>query len=155
MTIYDLKAIELRYQGQTYRQISKALGGKISEGVLRKLFMVDGRLYLPYLEYEAKMNNSNEEEARSRYKKMLGWSWKMQQDLLKKAIKAGDFRLAFDIIKDMNDRGGLVVIRKSEVNVTEQDARPISRTQFFEELTRMGIDPRTGLRVDSDAVKAD
>lgn len=143
----EQKAIQLRYEGATYKEISKALGGRFSEGTLRHLFASDGLWYMDYLTYEAERNKFNEEEVRSKYKKMLGWTWKIQQELLQHAIKDKDYRLAWNIIQDINDRAGLVVVRKSEVNVKDEPARPISNKEFFAELARLGIDSRTGLRL--------
>lgn len=148
MTIYHQKAIELKYAGKTYREISKAINLKISEGVLQKYFMTDGMLYIPYLQYEARMNDFNEKTARSTYKKMTGWTARVQQQLLKLAINRGDYRLAWDIIKDINDRAGLVVVRKSEVNVDDRATKEVDTyDKFTAELRRLGIDPGTGLRM--------
>lgn len=148
MTIYQQRAIELKYKGYTYREISKSMDGKISESMLAKYFKVDGKLYLPYLEYEARMNNWNEETAKTQYKSMLGWTWKMQQQLLKQAFKVKDYRLVRDIINDINDRAGFVVVRKSQVNVKDdREDKLETYEQFTEILRERGIDPRTGLRM--------
>lgn len=148
MTIYHKKAIELKYRGYTYREISKHLNGKLSEDALKRCFQMDGSLYFDYLEYEAQQNKWTDENSRQDYKRLAAHTSKIQQSLLKQAIKSGDYRLAWDIIKDINDRAGLVVVRKSEVNVETKEAKPIDNyEQFAKELRRLGIDPGTGLRV--------
>lgn len=152
MKKWEQEAIRLKYEGKTYRQIadelSKLVGFTVTESTLKQCFMVDGRLYLDYLEYEVVQNQYTEETARQAYKKMASWVPLAEKQLYKEALKAKDFRLAWDILKNINDRAGIVVIRKSEVNVDETRRKPIETyEQFLAELKRSGIDPRTGLRM--------
>lgn len=148
MTIYHRKAIELKYAGCTYREISKSLGGKLTETSLKKYFEVGGTLYLPYLEHEARMNAWTEENSRQDYKKLASYTSKVEKSLLKTAMRKGDYRLAFDILKDINDRAGLVVIRQTQVNIDENKSKAINTYEhFLSELKRSGIDAGTGLRV--------
>lgn len=148
MTIYHQKAIELKYKGNTYAEISKALGGKISEGTLKQYFMVDGLLYLPYAEYESRLNGWTEEHARKEYKRLAGHMSKVKLALLQKAIKIGDLRLAYDIARDVEDRSGLVVVKKTEVK-DEREKGELTNEQLAEQLHGMGIDSRTGLSLRS------
>lgn len=148
MTIYEKKAIELRYRGETYRNISKALGGKVSDGVLRQWFATDGKLYIPYLEYCSQNDAFVESQVRQEYKNFARQSMRLMRMLLGEALKIKDFKLALEIIKDINDRAGVVVVRKTEVNLEDKRTETInSYEQFVSELKRLGIDPRTGLRV--------
>ena len=148
MNAYHKKAIELKYAGNTYDEISRALGRKFSVNTLKHHFALDGLLYLPYLEYEARQNGWNEETAKKEYKRLAGHMSKVKLSLLKRAIDTGDLRLAYDIARDVEDRAGLVVVRKTEV----KDERPkgeLTNEQLADQLRGMGIDPRTGLSVRS------
>lgn len=144
-------AIELKYKGYSYqeivRNITKIHKMHLSETTLRTYFSVDGKLYIPYLEYEARMNEWNEEHSKAEHKRMSAYTARVRSSLLKKAIKEGDYRLALDIIKDIDDRAGNVVVRKSQVNVTEEQQKPMSHEEFVKELARLHINPRTGLRM--------
>lgn len=152
MKRWEKEAIRLKYNGKTYREIATSLSKMFSvhivEGSIRNLFAIDGRLYLDYLEYEVLQNNYTDETARQQYRQMASWTPKAEKQLYKEAMKHGDYRLAWDILKNINDRAGLVVIRKSEVNVDDQSGKRIETyEQFVQELQRNGIDPRTGFRV--------
>lgn len=151
MTVYEQTAIERKYQGDTYAEIRKLLGKmgfQISEISIKKWFQVDGRLYIDYLTYESKMNAVSEEAGKTMYKQMATWVPKAELALYKKAVKNGDIRLAWDILKNINDRAGNVVVRKAEVNLDDKRTDPIETYEQFEaELRRQGINPRTGFRV--------
>lgn len=155
MTPYERKAIELKYEGHTYRQISQAIGGKLSEGSLKNLFMVDGRLYLPYLQFEAERNKMMEQEARQAFKKDLNFAAKIMRTILQQALKRKDFKLALETIKEQMDRAGFVVTRKTEIETTNKGKRIENYEQFCAELQAMGIDPTTGLRTRKAEVEPD
>lgn len=154
MNKFHKKAIELKYKGNTYREISKALGKRITELTLKDYFRVDGLLYVHYLEYEARMNEWTEEESRKEYKRLASFTSKMQMTVLKQAVKAKDWRLANDIIKDINDRAGLVVVRKTELDIETSVKKVETYEQFTAELKRLGIDSETGLRVETSKMAA-
>lgn len=159
MKKWEQEAIRLKYQGKTYQEIAKEISKlcriTIHEQTMKNAFTVDGRLYLDYLKYEGAQNNWTDEHSRQEYKRLAAETSAIQEQLLKQAMKKGDFRLAWDIVKDINDRAGLVVVRKSEVNVDDQRERPIENyEQFVQDLERQGIDPRTGLRVATPSVGA-
>lgn len=152
MKRWEHEAIRLRYNGKTYREIagelSRLYGMTIVESSIRGLFMVDGRLYLDYLEYETKQNDYTDETSRQQYKQMAAWVPKAEKQLYKEALKKEDYRLAWDILKNINDRAGVVVVRKTEVTTDDKTTKRIdSFEQFLEVLKRTGIDSRTGLRV--------
>lgn len=145
---YHQKAIELKYKGHTYREISKAIGGRISEGVLRKYFTIDGKLYIPYLTFEAAQNSFREEDIRTQFKRQAQRVYRIWDSLIQKALEAGDYQLAFNITKEQLDRAGIVTVRKAEVNVEQKNTTVIeTHEQYLSELERLGIDPETGLRV--------
>jgi len=146
MNQWDRKCIELKYKGYTYPEIVKAIGKKYSEGHIKKLFMMDGRLYLPYLQYEAEMSGFSIETAKKEYKRLAPLMSKVKLSLLQSAIKDGDKRLAWDIAKDMEDRSGMVVVKKVEHEKDDED-KQVTDQELYDLLTRNGLDPKTGLRV--------
>ncbi len=147
MNSYHRKAIELKYNGQTYKEIEKSLGGKISEGVLKKLFATDGTLYIPYLQFEGEMNQWAQENTKKDYQRMAAYTAKIQRTILQKALKQGDLRLAFDILKDINDRAGLVIVRKRETEKSEESRRILTDEEYKQKLVELDMDPITGLNL--------
>lgn len=147
MTIYERKAIELRYRGYTYPQIHKAVGGKISVSGLKKKFATDGNLFIPFMEYIAKQEDYIEDKVRAEFKDQAKYASRIQRSLLQKALKKGDIALANTIVKDMLDRAGVVVVRKAQVNVEDSRERPMTNDEYLEQLRGLGIDPRTGFRL--------
>lgn len=142
MTQYHQKAIELKYSGHTYKEIEKALGGKMTDSTLKNYFAEDGMLFVPYLAYEAKQNKWAEEHSRQEHKRLSAFTAKIRSTILKQALKSKDFRLVLDIVKDIDDRAGNVVVRKTEV---KEERKPIETyEEYVAECTRLGVDPRTG-----------
>lgn len=142
------KAIELKFKGYTYSQISKQLDGKISEGVLKNHFSLNGLLYEAYLDFITRRNEIIDQEVRAEYKRMAGYSVKIIKALLQNALKEHNWRLAFDIQKDILDRAGITAYEKTRIE-TRQEAptRFMTREDLNAELIRQGIDPATGLRI--------
>lgn len=145
------RMIELKYQGKNSQEIANAINREFNKtynaGNIRHKFMMDGVLYLPYQEYASKQEAFTEEDIRNRYKAMAGWADKVMRSLVQSAIKKGDLATALRTLQDINDRAGNVVIRKSQVNIKEEKRGNLSDAEFSKELTRFGIDPRTGVRV--------
>ncbi len=145
------KMIELKYLGKTSQEIAnivnREFNRKYSSFAIRKRFQMDGTLYLAYQEYAAKQEEFTEEDIRNRYKAMAGWADKVMRSLVQAAIKKGDLATALRVLQDINDRSGNVVVRKSQINVKEEKRGNLSDVEFSKELTRFGIDPRTGVRV--------
>lgn len=155
MNNYHRKAIELKYKGYTHVEISKAIGGKLTPGTLDHHFASDGMLYLPYLEYSARQGKFIEDQVRDEFKEQARYASKIMRTLLQAALKAKDYRAALEIIKEQLDRAGVVTVKKSQVNVTDNKDKEISTyEQYTKELERMGIDPGTGLRLATPAVGA-
>jgi len=157
MTRWEQEAIRLKYLGKTYRQIaneiSKYANVSVSESTIKQWFMVDGRLYIPYLTYSAKLNEQSEDEIRKELKRDAENGVKVLRSLLQKAIKNGEFQVALNIIKEQMDRGGVVTVRKSEINVKDQPGKEMTREDYIKECARLGIDPRSGLRVPTAQTK--
>lgn len=148
MNIFHQKAIVLKYHGNSYKEISKAIGGKLSEGVLRRYFSYDGMLHIPYLEFEAKQNQWSEEDARQEIKRMATYAAKIMKILLRKSLETHNWRLAFDILKDILDRAGITAIRTTVARRQEESDNVETYEDYLAECAKMGIDPKTGHRID-------
>ena len=146
---YEQKALELKYRGSTYREISKAIGGKLTEKTLETYFSVEGKLWLPYQEYCASLNAFSEDEIRKDFKRGAQYAYKIKQIILQKALAKGDYVLANRVASDILDRAGLVIVRKAEINVDNKiQETPIETyEQYASKLRGIGIDPRTGFRL--------
>lgn len=148
MTIYHQKAIQLKYEGQTYRQISQAIGGKISAGTLQNYFSDSGMLRLPYLEYEARQNHFREGEVRNDFKRQASYASKIMNGVLQKALKKGDMRLVFDILKEQLDRAGIVSVQKKEMTQRAKGntyREPKTEEEMLAMYAKGNIDPTTGM----------
>lgn len=134
------QAIELKYEGKTYQEISDLLDGKFTLGTLKKYFAYDGVLHLPYLEYEAEHNQWNEQEIRKEFQRMTMYSAKIMKDLLQGSLVSHDFRLTLKILKEIMDRAGITVQRMSEAQM-EEEAMDTSEEAIDQRLREAGIDP--------------
>ncbi len=149
MNLYHQKAIELKYQGLTYAEISETIGGKIKAERLRHLFANDGTLHLEYLRYESKMNAFKEDETKESFKHDLTIAPTLMRGMLQRALKRHDDRLAFQILREQMDRAGFVVTRSVAVDRHKEDQRkPQSYEEFCETCRLQEIDPNTGCRVE-------
>lgn len=147
MNIYEKKAIELRYMGYTYPKIAEAIGNKISISTLRQWFMMGGRLYHDYLSYQDQQDKFTEEDVRSQFKKAARHGVKVMETILQKALAKGDYKLALEVVKEQMDRGGVVTVRQSKVNIEDERKTKLTDEQYLQELQRLGIDRTTGLRL--------
>jgi|SRR5581483_3561340 len=147
MNVYHKKAIELRYKGYTTKEIEKALGGKLTKGTLDNYFAYDGKLYLPFLDFQARQDKFIEEDVRSEFKSQAKYAPKIMNTILQQALKAHDYIAALHIVKEQLDRAGLVTIKKSEVNVKDDQQKEMTYELYLKECARLGIDPRSGLRI--------
>lgn len=146
MNIFHRKAIELKYKGYTYREISKAIGGKITEKSLRSYFTEGGLLHFDYCEYEAEQNKWGLDEARKEYKRLGATVPKQLRSLYKVAWKNHQYDLCLKILQEMNGQAGMVVVRKTESKDVSEN-KGLTNEQFNAECKRRGIDPATGLRL--------
>lgn len=157
MKKWEQEAIKLKYQGKTHAEIARAVSKlcniTVTEGTMRNYFALDGRLYLPYLEYSTKNEKYIEEEVRKEFKDQAKHAGKIYRTILQKALKQGDLKLAKEIVDGQMDRAGLTVVKKVEVEKTER--KELSDEQFFDELRRLGIDPESGLRIGAPKTQAD
>lgn len=154
MNLYHHKAIELKYQGYNYREISKTIGGKISEGGLRNYFAVDGKLYMAYLEYEAEQTGFRDEETRNEFRRQASYAGKVMQSILERSLRRGNDKLAFEILKEQLDRAGIVVVKQSlEKEIIREDGSSDPHSMTDEELKKAlekeGVCYYTGLSLHS------
>src|SRR3990167_6849192 len=98
MKFWEQTCLQLKYEGKTYReladQVYKITKIKVSQGTIENYFAVDGKFYLPYMQYEAEQNNWNADHAKQQYKRLGAYTDKIKVSLLKLAIKTKDYRLA-------------------------------------------------------------
>lgn len=154
MTDLERKVIKMKYDGMNYPEISKAIGGRFTPNTLKSLFQMSGRLYIPYLQYEAKENQWRETQIRERFKQKLGYLDKVFDHLMAQALKNKDYRLAFEMLKEAMDRGEFTVVRKTKIEPIEPK-KIESYEQLVAELQRAGLDPDTGLRAGTSTVESD
>jgi hypothetical protein len=147
MKRWEAEAVRLKYEGKTYREIatylSKMLAMVISPRTIEDCFAADGRLYLNYVTYETKQNNWSEEHSKQEHKRLSANTAKMRMQLLKEAYRARDWRLALDIIKDIDDRAGNVVVRKNENKEVKKSS--MTYDEYLAECKRLGVSPTSGL----------
>lgn len=142
MTIYHDKAIQLKYEGYTYAEISKMLGGKISVNTLEHLFMRDGVLYIPYQEYRAKMEKWSEDKAREDLKREASYGGQILKEILAQAMAVGNLELALATVKTILGLAGIVEEKRLKVI---EEKHYDSTDELIQELKANGIDPLTGL----------
>lgn len=149
MNLYHQKAIELKYQGMTYPEISVAMGGKIKVNQLKHLFEHGGYLFLDYLKYEAQMNKVRAKSVHEAFEKDCLIAAAIMRSLLQKALKEGNIKMAFEILKEQMDRSGFVVVRNVSLATKAGEGRkPQTYEEFKAECARQGIDYNTGLRLE-------
>jgi len=152
MKRWENESIRLKYEGKTYREIAKEVSkltgiSGVTEGTIKNYFAVDGKFYLPYLEYSARRNEQTEDEIRKELKRDAEKAVRVLRSLLQSAIKDKQWQVALNIAKEQMDRGGVVTIKKSEINVDNRTTQPLTYEQYIKECARLGIDSRSGLRV--------
>lgn len=95
------QAIELKYDGLTYKEISGSLGGKLSENTLKSYFAVQGQLYDSYLEYESIQNRLRQIESGTALQKKSLRAVQIIIDAMEKAVENGDNDRAVKYAKDI------------------------------------------------------
>ena len=122
MTLLKTKLIELKFEGYTYRQISEAVGGRPSEGYIKRLFARDGTLYIPYLEFQQTMSKRMLKESRKKFQKKLAIIPPLLDDMLQACLKEHKDRRALRIACEIADRAGAVSWRdpRFDLRVEEQ-----------------------------------
>lgn len=139
-------AIELKYKGSTYEEISKLLGGKFSPGTLKMYFANEGMLNFPYLEYEDSQNRMREGEGRNILKKEVIVAVKVIVNAMYKAVRDNDLDRAVKFAEIILDRAGLTT-PKASVEVRPLHTTIITDAELDEILRKEGLDPRTGLPI--------
>jgi hypothetical protein len=107
LNLKDEQILFLKYKKFTYREISQALGGKISEDMLKQHFCKEGRLYEPFLRYKKELDKMSYEVMTNTFRKTAPIAVMMMKDLLQKSLQEGKLRLTFNIINGILDRAGI------------------------------------------------
>lgn len=145
-TKYHYLAIELKYEGKTYEEISRALKGAIEPRSIANWFNKDGLLYLDYLEYAERKNRERQAESASIFSKEVANASKVIINALTHAVKNKNDDKAVEYAKEILDRAGLVVVRRSEIKSESKPSEPMTYEEFIAECERQGIDPSSGVR---------
>ncbi len=111
-------AIELRYEGLTYREISEKLGNGLSELTLRHYFARDGQLHDTYEEYEDDQNKLRCKEAKTLLRRETIHAARALINTLNRAEEKEDYALILKVAAMILDRSGLR-IPKDELGGTE------------------------------------
>lgn len=165
MELTEQKAIELKYQGYSYRQIADEL--KIDKSTVDHWFAVDGKLYFSYLEYAAKQNQVREEQGtnmlKGKIEEMITVLLNTVALLLNKAKEAVSNKKIDEAIKyykeasvyaeKILDRAGMTVINRSEIK-THAATKQLSDAELRARLLKLGINPETGLPVRTTEAQA-
>lgn len=142
MNRFQQKAIEMKYEGYTYQEIARAMGGLVSRHTIEMWFRHDGILYIPYQHYVVKMQQIGEKEAREKIKKSGYAGADVLDELLTQAMQSGDLQLAFQIVVKQLAISGIVEEKKLRVI---EEKHYDTTDELIAELKAQGIDPLTGL----------
>lgn len=151
MNKYEQMAIEMKYEGKTYQEISDALKKAIPAGTIANWFMETGRLYIEYLKYETYQNKKRSEACINIFKKEAENASKVIIQALANALKKQDYDKAVEYAEKILDRGGNVIVKKTEDAPVDPSTRKLTDEQLIHEIARAGIDPSTGARAGTPA----
>lgn len=145
---YEKKAIELKYNGYTYGEMSKTMGNKIASGTLRNWFSHGGKLHVPYLQFVEQMDQITTDDVVKEFKRDAARAPVMFRSLYQLAVKAKDYTLAYRIACEQLDRAGIVTVHKVETKQTyKAPEKQLTMEQLYEQLRQQGVDPLTGIAV--------
>lgn len=139
-------AIELKYEGFSYEQISEKMGGKFTTGTLGQYFHKDGILYIPYLQYEAEQNKKRMEDGRTLLQKEVPKAIKVLIDALSNSQFMGKDDRSVELAEKILDRAGLTVIQRARID-KNNNPKELSDDELSRTLGGSGLDPQTGLTV--------
>jgi hypothetical protein len=142
-------AIELKYEGKVYEEISQALNNKLTAGTLKKYFSEGGLLQVPYLEYQELQTKLRHKEARNLFKSHVSKAAKVITDTLDNAIHNGDNKLAVQAAEKVLDRAGFIIPTKIDSETTDaRDPKDMTQEELHayvkETTVGRGKDPVTG-----------
>ena len=144
------KAIELKYAGKTYSEISLMLEGQLTEGTLKQYFSEEGLLFIPYAEFELELNKRRLEESTNLFQKNATKASQALIDGLDRAVLAKNDKLIINYATVILDRAGLIVERDRR-SKKEETSRFETYEEFVEFCNRNNLDPNTGLRKTNSA----
>jgi len=136
------KAIELKYQGKSYTQISNELSNELTEGTLKQYFSEEGLLFVPYHEYETAQNKELSIETTTSLKRLAVRASKALGEALETAIENNDVRTLLKIAE--------LVLPKNKDTNTEDNTKGtgnaiqnLSTEEFDSMLVKEDFDPAT------------
>jgi len=140
------KAIELKYEGNTYQEISSILGGEFTEGTLKQYFSENGILYLSYIAYAESMSEKALRESIALLRKTSEKASYALVNGLERAISNQDDTLILKYSTLILDRSGLGLDNLERILKKEESRRFKTYEEYAVYCNQVGIDPSTGLR---------
>ena len=140
---YKQQAFILRYRGIPAKEIVKKLG-RYAQNTIEKNFATGGKWDVDYRAFKLRQDRAMEAAARDMFKREVRWAGETMIKLVKKAKKNKDYKLMFEILKEMMDRAGVVVVKKSEVDFGLNE-RELTDEQLDKLIADSGFNPITGL----------
>ena len=148
MNKYHQLAIELKYGGMNYKQISKKLDGKFTSGTLKKYFSRNGKLYNKYINYADGQNEIRRQETSILIRKATTEAAQAILTTLREALKGNDSRIVLKSAQMILDRAGMPTPRWTSKDVVKEKGRKVLSDEEYEsQLRAQGLDPRTGRRI--------
>ena len=145
MNHFQQKAIEMKYQGYTYKEIADAMGNKVSWHTIESWFRHGGMLDFDYHHYVARVLEKRIDEAREDIKKSAAIGGELLDELLKQSMQSGDLHLAFKIVVKQLALAGIVEPKYNQLPNDEKHYETVE--QLVADLEAAGIDPLTGLTI--------
>lgn len=141
-------AIELKYEGMTYKRISKLLDRKFTAGTLKKYFSRNGMLYNEYINYVNEHNQIRMQEASVLIKRSTRKAAEAITGTLEKAIRENKYNIVLKSAQVILDRAGMPTPRwTKEDGLNNEEKKVLSDEEYERQLLSIGIDPRTGRRI--------
>jgi len=122
------QAFLLKYEGNTYEEISEALSGRWKPGTLAVYFSKGKKWHDAYVKFESEQSKAIVNEARTVMKRNAVNAAKVQVILLN--LVKQDPKVALQAAKDILDRAGLKPV---DVVVTPPESKVKEITDWFQE----------------------
>lgn len=156
MNKYEQLCIEMKYEGKSYKEMVDVCKGVISLPTLHNWFQKGGRLHEEYVHYSQQMNERKKDEAYEILKKEVANASKVIIQALADALERKNYPKAVEYAEKILDRAGMVVVREGRIEVDQVKRKKVETyDDFIRELNGLGIDPATGLRVETVEMEQD
>lgn len=141
MNQFHQLAIELRYEGKTYEDISKALEGNLAVGTLKQYFAEDGLLDYEYHRYAEQQSKARRDLGLDILKSQVKKAATVIVEALNKALEQGDYTKAVKYAEIILDRVGILGVEAPKDQITDGKIKMMSNDEFRDYLIENGINP--------------